>query len=204
MIKLFKTPSFIRWIVPRRTWGFSSSETLFLTFDDGPTEGLTNWILDVLKEKGVKATFFCVGANAEKYPELMSRMVNEGHAIGNHTMKHENGNKTSKEDYLTSIQEASKFIDSKLFRPPYGRLPVPYVSSIKKNYEIIMWTWLSYDFDETVSVEEILEKSKKQIKAGDILVLHDNLKIEEKAKTLLPSFLDDLIERGYQFDVISA
>lgn len=204
MFKLFKTPSFIRWMVPRRTWGFSSSETLYLTFDDGPTEGLTAWILDVLKEKGVKASFFCVGSNAKQYPELMERILNEGHVIGNHTMKHENGNKTSKEDYLASIEEASIYVDSKLFRPPYGRLPVPYVSSIRKNYEIIMWTWLSYDFDESVSVNDILEKSKKQIKPGDILVLHDNLKIEEKTKELLPLFLDDLIGRGYRFDVISS
>ena len=191
-------------MVPRRTWGFSSSETLYLTFDDGPTPDLTSWILDLLKEKEIKASFFCVGSNAKKYPELMNRMVQEGHVIGNHTMKHENGNKTSKEDYLNSIQEAAKYIDSNLFRPPYGRLPVPYVSSIRKEYEIIMWTWLSYDFDENVSVDEILIKSQKQIKGGDILVLHDNLKIEAKIKELLPIFLDDLIARGYQFDVISS
>jgi len=204
MMKLFKTPSFIRWIVPRRTWGFSSSDTIYLTFDDGPTEVLTKTILGVLKEKGVKATFFCVGVNAQKYPELMSEIIREGHAVGNHTMRHENGNKTSKKDYLASIEEASEHINSNLFRPPYGRLPITFVRSIKKKYEIVMWSWLSYDYDPTVSVESILEKGKEQIKPGHILVLHDNLKVKEKMVVLLPQLIDDLKDRGFKFGVISA
>lgn len=203
MIKLFKTPSFIRWLVPRRTWGFSSSDTVYLTFDDGPTEALTETILDILNEKEVKATFFCVGANAKKHPQLMVKMINEGHVIGNHTMRHENGNRTSKQAYLDSIEEASEFIDSKLFRPPYGRLPITFVRSIKKDYDIIMWSWLSYDFDENVTVESILAKGKEQIKPGNILVLHDNAKVKEKIKVLLPQLIEDLKMRGLKFGVIS-
>jgi len=190
--------------VPRRTWGFSSINTIYLTFDDGPTEELTQSILAILKEKEVKATFFCVGANAKRYPELMSKIIQEGHCVGNHTMRHEHAGKTSKKAYLASIDEARNYIDSNLFRPPYGRLPISYVRSIKKNYEIIMWSWLSYDFDVDVTAACILEKAKNQIKPGHILVLHDNLKVKEKLEFFLPKLIDDLKKRGLDFDVISA
>jgi peptidoglycan/xylan/chitin deacetylase (PgdA/CDA1 family) len=121
-----------------------------------------------------------VGSNAKRYPGLMSKMIQEGHGVGNHTMRHEKAGMTSKKAYLASIYEASNYIDSKLFRPPYGRLPIGYVRSIKKSYEIIMWSWLSYNFDVDVTAEYILEKARSQIKPGHILVLHDNLKVKDK------------------------
>ena len=195
---LFKTPFIFRWIFPRKVWGVSSSKHVYLTFDDGPTVELTRWILDALQKENIKATFFCVGENAKQHPGLMDEIRAAGHLIGNHTMCHENGNKTAKQAYLKSIEEAAPYTSSILFRPPYGRLPISFVKPIRKKYKIIMWSWLSYDYDHSVSVDKILEEGKK-IKAGDILVLHDNVKVEERIKVLLPQLISIVKEKGLQF-----
>jgi peptidoglycan/xylan/chitin deacetylase (PgdA/CDA1 family) len=203
-MKLFKTPTFFQWIFPRRLWGFSMDESVvYLTFDDGPTEELTTWILDLLKEKEVKATFFCVGGNAKKLPELMERTIKEDHAIGNHTMRHEKGTNINKKEYIESGYEAQKWIDSKLFRPPYGRLPMTHAKTIAEDFKIIMWSWLSYDYDSEVPVSKIIKKSDK-INSGDILVLHDNKKTIDRTKEILPALIDRLKKRGFTFATLSA
>lgn len=198
---IFKTPLVFRWIFPRKVWGVSSSNKVYLTFDDGPTESLTNWILEELEKNNIKATFFCVGENAKQHTGLMESIINGGHAIGNHTMRHENGNKTSKADYLSSIEEAASYTSKTLFRPPYGRLPISYVKSIRKQYKIVMWSWLSYDYDKKISVDKIISKAKK-IKAGDILVVHDNLKVEERLKVILPQIIAIVKEKGLEFETV--
>ncbi|HIP32420.1 MAG TPA: polysaccharide deacetylase family protein [Crocinitomicaceae bacterium] len=202
MRHFFKTPIIHRWFFYRRIWGFSTKKKVYLTFDDGPTKELTNWILDYLKKENIKATFFCVGENAKAHPELIERMVLEGHVIGNHTMHHEKGTATSKANYLASIEEASQHIDSSLFRPPYGRMWVKYSRAIRKKYKIIMWSWLSYDYDASVSVDTILSRAKKQIKGGDIIVLHDNLKVEDRIKVLLPELVKVIRKKGLGFEKI--
>lgn len=199
---LFKTPFIFRWIFPRKVWGVSSFKNVYLTFDDGPTEELTRWILDELQKENIKATFFCVGENAKNHPKIMDEMRSAGHAVGNHTMLHENGSKTSKQVYLDSIEEAAPFTSSTLFRPPYGRLPISFVKPIREKYKIIMWSWLSYDYDHSVSVEKILIEAQK-IKAGDILVLHDNVKVEERIKILLPQIISIVKKRGFEFEVLT-
>ena len=198
---LFRTPFIFRWIFPRKVWGVSASKQVCLTFDDGPTTELTHWILNELKKENIKATFFCVGENAKNHPELMDEMRSAGHIIGNHTMRHENGNKTSKQVYLDSIDEAATHTSSTLFRPPYGRLPISFINPIKHNYKIVMWSWLSYDYDHSVSVDKILSKAKK-IKGGDILVLHDNIKVEERLKVILPQLISIVKEKGLEFRTI--
>lgn len=204
MIKLFKPPRFLRLIYSKRTWGLSlSTPAVYLTFDDGPHPDITPWVLDELNKYQIKAHFFCVGENVRRYPELYQRILNEGHRVGNHTMRHENASKTNSFLYLKSIEEASAWIKSPLFRPPYGRLSPRLAREISKKYRIVMWSWLSYDFDPDVSVEEILEKADKQIKAGDVLVLHDNVKIADKQKQLLPQLLTLLNQKGYQFVLLS-
>lgn len=199
---IFKTPHIFRWIFPRKIWGVSSSNKVYLTFDDGPTTNLTSWILNELEKENIKATFFCVGENAKQYPQLMDEMMSRGHTVGNHTMRHENGNKTSKEEYLKSIEEAEPFTSTTLFRPPYGRLPINYIKPIRKKYKIIMWSWLSYDYDQKVSEEKIIAKANK-IKAGDILVLHDNSKVENRLKIILPQIIKIVNDKGLQFEVIN-
>ncbi|MEY3236713.1 MAG: hypothetical protein RI883_814 [Bacteroidota bacterium] len=202
-MRLFKTPRFFRLIFPNKTWGFSRLENaVYLTFDDGPSPEVTTWVLDALKEKGISATFFCVGANVKHNAEIYQRIINEGHSIGNHSMKHERGNKTANDDYIKSIEEANKFIDSNLFRPPYGRITLSQTRNLKKKYKIIMWSWLSNDFDTNVSIDTILKKANKQIKAGDILVLHDNPKSFERLKILLPMLIDCINQKGLEFKKI--
>lgn len=199
-LRLFKPPYWLRQFFPDRIWGFSSSK-VFLTFDDGPT-AMTPWILDVLNSENVKATFFCVGNNVAKYPQLIQRMHDDGHAIGNHTMRHEKGTRTSLKEYLSSVAEADRLIESQLFRPPYGRMTRFQQRNLPEKYKVIMWSWLSYDFDMSVSTERIL-KNAERIQPGDILVLHDNLKVEERMKVLLPALIKRLKDRGCTFDVIS-
>ena len=202
-MKLFKTPRFFRWIFPNKTWGFSRLENaVYLTFDDGPDSQITPWILDLLKEKNIQATFFCVGANAKKNPALVERILSEGHSIGNHSMRHEKGVKTANNVYLESVREAQGHISSSLFRPPYGRLKISQTWKLKKEYQIIMWSWLSYDFDHSIPIETILSKAQKQIKAGDILVLHDNPKCADRVKVLLPQLIDIISEKKLEFKVI--
>lgn len=202
-MKQFRTPYFFRWIFHQRVWGFSRHDNaVYLTFDDGPTPECTNWILEILEKHNVKATFFCVGANAQEHVKLMELIVSKGHAVGNHTMHHEKGTKTNRTSYLESVEEASKHVDSTLFRPPYGRIPMPYTKAIRKKYTIIMWTWLSYDYDPSVSPSEILKRAKN-IKAGDILVLHDNNKSFEKLQEVLPELIQLIKKKGLRFEAIS-
>lgn len=205
MPRYFKTPHIVRWIFPRRVWSLSSTNNaVYLTFDDGPNRGLTDWILDFLDRRNIKATFFCVGSNAREYPELLQRIHGSGHSIGNHTMNHEKNSEVEPDEYFQSIEEASKYVPSKLFRPPYGRLSMSDAIRIRKKYKIIMWSWLSYDFDEDISNEEILSNANEQIKPGDILVLHDNTKTSDRLKILLPQLVDLIEKKGFEFKVISA
>jgi peptidoglycan/xylan/chitin deacetylase (PgdA/CDA1 family) len=201
--RFFRTPWIARKVFSGRTWGFSSSDAVYLTFDDGPTKALTPWILEVLAREEIKASFFCVGENARKHPELMEQMRAAGHQIGNHTMRHEKGTQTSFEAYKKSIDEAAAYTSTQLFRPPYGRMPAHFTRKLRTQYRIIMWSWLSYDYDPNVSVEQILQ-SAESIKAGDILVFHDNVKVEERLHVLLPALIHILKAKGLRFALISA
>lgn len=202
-MKLFKTPQFFSWIFPRRMWGFSRLiNSVYLTFDDGPNPEITPWILDYLKQENIKATFFCVGNNILRYPDLFERIQSEGHTVGNHTMSHEKGTKVAFNDYKNSIGETQLLVKNNLFRPPYGRIRAWQSYFLAKDYTIVMWTWLSYDFDPRVSIDMIEKKAKDQISAGDILVLHDNDKVKDRVKELLPKLVHVIREKGYEFSKI--
>ena len=203
-MKFFRVPWIVRKLFFKRTWDFPFVKNeIFLTFDDGPHPDITPWILDFLKKEQITACFFCVGENVKKYPEIFARIIEEGHVIGNHTMNHNNAAKTTKTEYLASIDNASKFMETQIFRPPYGRLPILMSKSILKNYKIIMWSWLSYDFDQSIPIFKILSKAQKQIKEGDILVLHDNVKIKDRQKTLLPKLVECIQNKGLKFGTIT-
>jgi peptidoglycan/xylan/chitin deacetylase (PgdA/CDA1 family) len=179
----------------------TTKPSVAITFDDGPDEEITPWVLDFLKEHNIKATFFCVGTNVQKYPEIYAEILANGHVVGNHTMNHENGFKTKDEGYLESIEQASKLIDSKIFRPPYGRLSKSVEKKIYRDYKIVMWSWLSFDYDQKVPVNKIIRSAKK-IKSGDILVFHDNQKTKSRLKAILPSIVENLKKTGFNFRVI--
>lgn len=189
--------------MPNRTWNFKvESKQIFLTFDDGPQPEITPWVLDFLRVEGIKATFFCVGRNIKSNPELFERILNEGHAVGNHTMDHGVFSRANEIVDLQSITDAGDLIPSKLFRPPYGKLGNKFARRISENYRIIMWTWMSYDFDESVSIQKILKQTKK-IKPGDILVFHDNVKSAQRLKILLPIIILSLKKSGFEFRTIT-
>ncbi len=198
-MQYFKTPRLFQWIFPRRTWGFSSSDnSVYLTFDDGPCPVVTPWILEVLEKEGVKACFFCVGQNAENHPEILEQIIGQGHQIGNHTFAHEKGTRSSWKDYRNSIQKTDEILNTKYFRPPYGRIRFWQSFLLSFRYQIVMWTWLSYDYDRRVSIDKIMQEAER-IKAGDILLLHDNAKMEDRIKELLPQLLKHLKSKGFSF-----
>lgn len=161
-MKFFYTPTLVRKLYDSLIWSVSVSDnTVFLTFDDGPNEEITTYILDRLKALNWTATFFCVGENVRKNPELFQRILDEGHTVGNHTNNHANGWKIKQKEYLKSISEANKVIPSPLFRPPYGKIPRKLIKEISKDYKIVMWSFMAYDFDKRISHDVILQKSPK-------------------------------------------
>lgn len=200
---LFRSPRFLTWFYPKRTWGFSSSQnTVYLTFDDGPVPEATIWVLDFLKAEGIRATFFCVGANVIEHPALYDRIVADGHAVGNHTMNHENGFQSPVEKYIDSVERCNDVVKSNLFRPPYGRMTRQQEKYLGK-YQIIMWSWLSYDFRKKVPAKKIIERAEQQICAGDILVFHDNAKSLTRLQEILPPIIAGIKRKGLSFSPIT-
>ena len=203
MLKLIKTPSFLRYIFPSLIWKKDKSrKTIYLTFDDGPYKDLSNFVLDELKKYQAKATFFYLGKQAEKYPKIIERCINENHQIGNHSYSHLNGWKTKNKRYYKDINKASKLINSDLFRPPYGRIKISQIKHLKKHYKIVMWDVLSWDFDENTCSKECFKNIVKNTSSGSIIVLHENEKSYKKVKEVLPKILNYFSSKGFTFDVL--
>jgi peptidoglycan/xylan/chitin deacetylase (PgdA/CDA1 family) len=177
--------------------------SVYLTFDDGPDPEITPWVLDLLKKENIKATFFCVGENVKKYPEIYERIQLEGHSVGNHSMQHLKGISVPTKKYVASVHEAADWIDSDLFRPPYGRISLLQTYRLKKKFRIIMWTWLSYDFDPKVPIDSILTNAQRNLVSGDILVVHDNRKTADRLKILLPQLIAVIQSKGLNFQPIA-
>lgn len=208
--KWVKTNKVIKKIFNNLVWDIPNSENkIYLTFDDGPIPSVTEWVLDVLKSENIKATFFCIGDNIKKYPEIYKRILTEGHQIGNHTFNHLNGWKTKTNYYIENFKlcetEHSKLNPqhSFLFRPPYGKIKPSQSKEIRQlGYKIIMWDVLSYDFDQNISEEECLKKVISNTAQGSIIVFHDSLKAEKNLKYALPKAIQILKNKGFTFDVI--
>jgi len=185
-----KTPIIAKKIFPKLTWDNKNKEqAVYLSFDDGPTPSITHWVLDLLNQYQAKATFFCLGKNVVLYPEIFERIIKEGHSIGNHTYNHLNAWNTPKEKYLNDIKSCERVFHSKLFRPPYGKLKPGLRTKILKDYKIIMWDIMTYDFDQSLSPNQCIENVCKHVQAGSIIVMHDSLKAEKNLKGSLPSIL---------------
>lgn len=204
----FKTPFLAPYIYPKLLWKVKTVEkVIYLSFDDGPIPDLTPWVLDVLNEFEAKATFFCVGENVTKHPEIFHRLLSEGHRVGNHTQHHLNGKKASLEEYLAdalACDEAMKAesVSTDLFRPPYGRLTNAQRKQMIQQKNIVMWDVLTQDYDQTLDPDLILKKSIAATDKGSIVVFHDNLKAEKNLKEVLPKYLDHFKKAGYRFDCI--
>jgi peptidoglycan/xylan/chitin deacetylase (PgdA/CDA1 family) len=207
MLYLIKTPYIIRrWIYPSYIWRMPAySKKLYLTFDDGPHPDITPFVLDELKKHQAKATFFCIGDNVIKYPQVYKRIIEEGHAIGNHTHNHLNGWQTTDEAYFKNITEAAKWIDADLFRPPYGRITRFQAKQLmeKLHYNIIMWDVLSGDFDVKKSPEQCFENVVRNMQSGSVIVFHDSEKAYKRLRYALPKVLEEGRNKGYVFDKIT-
>ncbi len=195
-----KTPWWLRILYPSFIWKINTDEkVLYLTLDDGPHETATPFVLDELKKYNAKATFFCIGKNVVKYRDIYKRIIDEGHAVGNHTYHHLNGWKTNDEEYINDIAMASKEIDTNLFRPPYGRIKRFQSSIVNQQWSIIMWDVLSGDFDINLQPKRCLANVLYHSKNGSIIVFHDSAKAWDRMSYTLPKVLKYFNEKGYQF-----
>lgn len=180
---------------------FHRKKQIFLTFDDGPQPELTEQILKILAQESVKATFFCVGDCAQRCPELVTRIKQEGHSVGNHTMHHLNGWHTSLKDYIADVGQADKILKTNLFRPPYGKIGLRQWWYLRKKYRIVFWTAISYDWNQRFSPEKCLSKVKSVAKYGGIVVFHDNPKAAQNMLQTLPVFIRLAKKHNAQFKV---
>lgn len=209
-ISWVKTHWIIKKLFSKYVWNIPNLENkIYLTFDDGPIPEITEWVLEELKKYNAKATFFCIGDNVKKYPEVFKSVVESGHSIGNHTFNHLNGWKTSTKEYIENTKQCfSTFINPetqniKLFRPPYGKIK-PSQSKTLRNlgYKIIMWNVLSKDYSNKISPEKCYENVINNVESGSIIVFHDSLKAYPNLKYALPKVLELLTKKGYTCDVI--
>ena len=185
------------------TWDLSGEHRdVVLTFDDGPTPGVTPWVLNCLEEADAKATFFCLGRNVDKHPEIYNQILAAGHSVGNHSYSHLKGFRSSVRRYMDDIHLASGMIDSKLFRPPYGRIFPGQVKAVLQQYDIIMWDVLSIDYNTGLNGQRVLQNVTNNVKPGSIIVFHDSDKASENLYYALPRTLEFLREEGYNMKLI--
>lgn len=197
-------PLVYRLLFPGGYWRLpsKSDKVIYLTFDDGPIPEITPWVLDLLDEYDVKATFFCVGDNVRKYPEIYQDVLKRGHRVGNHTFNHIQGIRTLSKNYVKNTELASEYIDSPLFRPPHGHMRFPQFFLLRKKYKIILWDIVTRDYSKRQTPEEVLENVKSYTRNGSIIVFHDSLKAEKNMKYALPLAIEWLKEQGYIFKTI--
>lgn len=215
MMRFFKTPFLLKLIWYNYFWNQpSDSKTIYLTFDDGPIPEITEYVLDQLAEYQAHATFFCVGDNIRKHPDVFQKIIRQGHSVGNHTYNHLDGWKTPNLDYLENIRicqdtidqvlknsnsKANHQLNKLLFRPPYGKIKKKHYQSLKNTHHVIMWDVLTYDFDARLSSEHCLQKAIQNTCPGSIVVFHDSLKTETKLKFVLPQYLSHFKKLGFDF-----
>lgn len=211
MLYFVKTPWWLKRLYPRCVWDIPVKEKiLYLTFDDGPHPVVTPFVLNTLKQYDARATFFCIGKNVAAHPDIYSNILEEGHRVGNHTFHHLNGWKVTDEMYLKSIFEAGKYIDSSLFRPPYGKITRFQVklltgirnSPVTSNFKIIMWDVLSGDFDVALLGSTCSRNVIKNAQPGSVIVFHDSEKAFPRLKEALPRTLEHFSKKGYRFEAI--
>lgn len=206
---IHRTPFFLPLFYPKHLeWRIPvDANELFLTFDDGPVPGPTEFVLDTLETFGAKATFFCIGDNVRKHPDVFQRIIEAGHRVGNHTYNHLNGWRTSDEEYAANTMKCSEILMSSLpgkmeqpalFRPPYGRISRSQIRLLKQ-FRIIMWDVLTRDYDANLAEETCLKKSVRATRPGSIVVFHDSYKAEKNLQWVLPRYLEALLSKGYTF-----
>lgn len=202
MSYLVKTPRILHYAFPQALWRVPAKEKkVYLTFDDGPHPEITPFVLDKLSAASAKATFFCIGNNVHRYPQVFEQIIAAGHAVGNHTFHHVNGWKVSTAAYMEDIRRATELIPSSLFRPPYGRITFAQLKGLRISFpsmQCVMWDVLSADFDPRVSAEQCVRNVTRGVKAGSLVVFHDSEKAFPRLKGSLVAVLNKLKENGYE------
>ena len=197
---LVRPPKLLRSFFKGSIWRMDKTEPIiYLTFDDGPIPELTPWVLDILKIHQVKATFFCVGENILKNPEIFKRITKEGHQVGNHTNNHIKGWEVSTTVYHENIEKCQSLTKTNLFRPPYGRIKKSQYKLISKKYKVVFWDVLTYDYDRLTSPKKCLDNALKHTRNGSIIVFHDNIKAEENLKFSLSHYIEHFLKLNYKF-----
>ncbi len=194
LIKLFLS-NFL--ILDKKT----SEKSIYLTFDDGPTEGVTNNVIKILNDFNVNATFFCTGENIKNNPELFQMIKENGNVVGNHSYSHLNGWKHSLNDYVNDVEKANEYIQNNIFRPPFGKISLRQLFFLKKKYSIIMWSVMSDDF-KNISKEKCLKNVLKKTKPGCILVFHDSKKAADNCLYVLPKFIEHFLKKEFTFELL--
>jgi len=197
-------PGIVKWLMPSSLeWKVATREkNIYLTFDDGPIPEVTPWVLDILSKYQAKATFFCVGENVFKHPDVYRMVLEAGHSTGNHSYNHLKGWSTPFPDYLENVARCKELVQSQLFRPPHGQITLRLARALRSEYRIIMWSMLSRDFDRDLSPETCLRNAVRESRPGTIIVFHDSLKARERLEYTLPRYIEHFASQGYRFPAL--
>ncbi|MEG0602499.1 MAG: polysaccharide deacetylase family protein [Mucinivorans sp.] len=194
----FRPPKFIKRLFPSLRWNMEDQKSIYITFDDGPQPQITPWVLDMLSKYNAKATFFCIGKNAEQHPQIMARIRAEGHAVGNHTYSHCKDLGIKSGPYLQDVDMANEYLQTNLFRPPYGRISREQARQLSARYHIIMWDILSRDYSSWVSHHRCVRGVVPHLRGGSIVAFHDSLKASRNMRYTLPRLLSAAAEQGLE------
>lgn len=198
----FTAPKFLKRLYPDSVWTIDNSDKVYLTFDDGPTPGITEYILSVLDKYDAKATFFCLGKNADMYPDLHRQIIDAGHKVGNHSYSHIKGWEVKTEQYVEDVDLANQFLSSDLFRPPYGRITPRQGRILAERYRLVMWDIISQDYSQWVSPRQCVENVTRYLRGGSIVVFHDSVKAYKNMHYALPKVLDFMQEHNLKTSTI--
>lgn len=198
-----RPPLLYRLLFPEAIWRIKHRQrrVVYLTFDDGPVPEVTPWVLDTLDRYGVRATFFMVGDNVRRHPELLEEVRRRGHSYGNHTMHHLQGMRVKARNYWRDICEADALIESPLFRPPHGIMRWKQAAAIKRHYNIIMYDLVTRDYSRRLTPARVLDNVRRYARNGSVIVFHDSLKAERNMRVALPAAIEWLQSEGYGFEV---
>jgi peptidoglycan/xylan/chitin deacetylase (PgdA/CDA1 family) len=198
-----RLPGFITALFKEATWRMDKTgQVVYLTFDDGPIPEVTPWVLDLLRKENIRATFFCVGENVMRYPEVYRQILDDGHSVGNHTFNHWQGLKKLNREYFRNIEKAREYIDSDLFRPPHGWLKRSQYMFLKRKYRIVMWDVISCDYDRGLKPEKVFRNIADFVRSGSIITFHDSLKAQRNLEEVLPKSIRWMKGQGYRFEAI--
>lgn len=206
-----KMPDFVMQLFPECVWRRNTPDTIFLTFDDGPTPDVTEFVLQQLQQYNAQGTFFCIGKNVQQHPEIIEKILSKKHVIANHTMHHLNGWKATAEVYKQEIEACEALLnhhqpllnEQRMFRPPYGRITPSQIREVGKTHQLILWDVLSYDFNENIDGEAVAQLVIKHTEPGSIVVFHDSVKAFPRLKIALPIVLDYFTKMGWKFAALT-